>query len=72
MKYLLVLLVAGVAFWLWRRSRRPQALSHGKHAPGKHPPPKGMIQCAVCGVHLPGDEAVVQVNGGLGCSEHVG
>jgi len=72
MKYLLVLLVVGVAIWLWRRSRHSPAPGRSEQVPGQHQPPRGMIQCTVCGVHLPGDEAVGQVGGGLGCSEHVG
>lgn len=72
MKYVLVLLVVGVAIWLWRRSRHPSEPARGEQVAGRRPPSKGMIQCTVCGVHLPGDEAVGQVNGGLGCPEHVG
>lgn len=67
MKYLLVFAVVMVGFWLWRNNRRtnkaemtgqtpsfkPQRSQNGLAVPTPQP----MLQCAVCGVHLPQSDA---------------
>jgi len=58
-KYLLVLLVVGVALWdLVSRLRGPQR--PGGSAGGKPPAATAvvMVQCAHCGLHLPAADAV--------------
>ncbi|GAC1544326.1 MAG: hypothetical protein NVS2B4_22420 [Ramlibacter sp.] len=62
MKYLLVIAVVWVAFWLWRQGRRVELRQHRPPAAPPPPPPPGlpqaMVQCAHCGAHLPASEAV--------------
>lgn len=69
MKFLLVIAVVLVAFWLWRSARR-------RAAPGRDPgtartgDPQEMVRCAVCGVFSPRSQAL-EGPGGLYCSrEH--
>lgn len=72
MKYLLVLAVVGVAFWLWRNNRRAEAAERAAQRPPAPPPakPVTMVACRVCGTHLPQNEAVPG-NQGVYCSaEH--
>ncbi len=63
MKYLLVIAVVCVAFWIWREGRRSERRSrqspppHGRKDGGKLPPEE-MTRCAQCGLHLPLAEAV--------------
>jgi uncharacterized protein len=53
MKYLLVLAVVAVAFWVWRNNRQTTKADK-KVPPTKEP----MLQCATCGVHLPAADAI--------------
>jgi uncharacterized protein len=72
MKYLLVLAVVGVAFWIWRNNRRAEAADRAAQRPPAPPPakPVTMVACRVCGTHLPQNEAVPG-NQGVYCSaEH--
>ncbi len=61
MKYLLVLAVVWIAFWLWRQRRRAEidthrTAQHAAHAQGSSTgpdaPPQPMTQCDYCHVHL--------------------
>ena len=58
MKYLLLLLLLGLVFFMLgvRRGRpgEPEARRERPPAPEK---PKAMLRCAECGMHLPADEA---------------
>ena len=65
MKILLFLVVVFVLLWLLRgaTSRR-----RGGAAPPRPQPPKEMIACAHCGVHLPRDEALPG-RGGVFCGD---
>ncbi|HMN94508.1 MAG TPA: PP0621 family protein [Hydrogenophaga sp.] len=72
MKYLLVLLVVLVAFWIWRNNRvgrdtpEPPA-----RAPQPGPkPPLAMVACRHCGMHLPEGEALVGRHGHYCSDEH--
>lgn len=72
MKFLLVLAVLAIAWWIWR-SQRDDASQAARRAapPPARPPslPAEMVACAHCGVHLPLPEAI---DGGTGlyfCSE---
>jgi uncharacterized protein len=67
MKYLLVVLVLAVAFWLWRKGRTTESsgqVSQMRHSDGAAQPdqaqnrPLAMIRCRHCGVHLPQSDAV--------------
>lgn len=65
MKYLLLLLLLGVLFFvLGARRGRP------REPDSRTPPPavpKAMLRCAECGMHLPADEALPG-KGGVFCS----
>ena len=65
MKYLLVLAVVLVAFYVWRSNRageaRERAEEAARRAPPARPPvarPDAIVTCRHCGVHLPSREAV--------------
>ena len=70
MKFLLVLAVLVVAFWVWRNNRQAQSQS-AKRPP---PPPIGlpltMVACLECGTHLPETEALRGAQGCYCCAEH--
>lgn len=72
MKYLLVLAVIVVAFWLWRKARREELQSRTPPppppAPGTIAPPQAMLRCAHCGLHLPAADAVRGPDGTAYCS----
>jgi uncharacterized protein len=75
MKYLLVLAVVAVAFWVWRNNRL-----QNKGAAAKVPTkkaaqdtlaqPQPMLQCATCGVHLPAGEALAGRQGSYCSAAH--
>jgi uncharacterized protein len=72
MKYLLVIALVLVAFWIWRRNR--EAERHDA-APARSPAPQKtgsaiteIVACEVCGVHLPKTEALIG-NKGVYCSD---
>jgi len=69
MKYLLLLAVLGVLFFMLRaklrsESNEPEAR---KPQPPVQPKPQAMLRCAECGMHLPADE-VLPGKGGVFCS----
>ena len=70
MKYLLVLAVVVIAFYLWRQARvgndRPGGAPGAGAAPGA---PQDMVRCPVCAVHLPRADAVEGAGGALYCSD---
>jgi uncharacterized protein len=72
MKYLLVLAVLMVAFWIWRNNR----LGNDKPPPppAQKPPvlrkPTTMVACLECGTHLPQSEAVMGRDGAYCSPEH--
>ena len=70
MKFLLVFAVVMVGFWFWRANRKPPAPPSGK--PGKPPevPQLEMVRCAVCGLHLPKDDAVTTARAAYCSAEH--
>lgn len=72
MKYLLVLAVVVVAFYIWRNNRLEDRRSD---AARKAPPPKSnvptiMVACRQCGTHLPENEAVQGSQGAYCSAEH--
>ncbi len=73
MKYLLVLAVVMVAFYIWRNNR----VSDRAEAARRAPPPSGrpqlptvMVACPHCGTHLPENEAVQGRQGAYCSAEH--
>ena len=57
MKYLVVLLVIGVVFWVWRQNRK-QDIREAQAQQQAPRVPQAMVRCAHCGVHLPKGSAV--------------
>ncbi|ABM38678.1 PP0621 family protein [Polaromonas naphthalenivorans] len=72
MKYLLVIALVLLVFWLWRSNRQADRnAAQPRHSPGKAPAGKEiteMVACGVCHVHLPKSEALIG-KGGFYCSE---
>ncbi len=72
MKYLLVLAVVLVAFYVWRHNRIADRSADAPPPKRPRPPaaPAIMVACRECGTHLPENEAV-QGREGVYCSaEH--
>ncbi|MFN3496348.1 MAG: PP0621 family protein [Hydrogenophaga sp.] len=73
MKYLLVLAVVMVAFWVWRNNRLTDDSDASrepirkKRAPGR---PAVMVACLHCGTHLPESESVPGRQGAYCSIEH--
>ncbi len=81
MKYLLVLAVVGIAFYLWRQNRRAEAdADHAQRAQQQarareqaqaaQRGPTTMVRCRHCGVHLPESDAVRGALGPYCGTEH--
>ncbi len=81
MKYLLVLAVVGIAFYLWRQNRRAEAdADHAQRAQQQararqqaqaaQRGPATMVRCRHCGVHLPESDAVRGALGPYCGTEH--
>ena len=76
MKYLLVIALVLVVFWLWRHNRdteRQAARDDTARARPRAGPPQGneaieMVACDVCHVHLPRSEALIGAKG-IYCSD---
>jgi uncharacterized protein len=69
MKALVLLLVVLAGVWLWRNRSAPDRV-----APPKAPAsaePLDMVCCAQCGVHVPGNEAVVGKQGSYCSVKHL-
>ena len=76
MKYILVLLVVGVAIWIWRRTRADEAAERreqqaAKAAQPQRTPvtPQAMVACRHCGTHIAQSEAT-QGHLGWYCDRH--
>lgn len=70
MKYLIVILIVLLVLWLARSSSRRAARQAPPRPPGESGSAKQqpMLACAVCGLHLPRDEALPG-RGGVFCGE---
>lgn len=73
MKYLLVLAVVGVLWWMLRSRGRVSGPGAKPPPPARGPAPRPapslpMLSCAHCGVHLPQTEAVFDPAGRAYCS----
>jgi uncharacterized protein len=69
MKFLLLLVVIGVALWLFKSRSRVQGPAAPPLRPGKAPAATPMLVCVHCGVHLPQTDAVMDPAGRPFCSE---
>ena len=69
MKFLLVLLVVLVGFFVWR-SGRTQRVGRPRDAAPPAPKMVEMVPCARCGVHCARDEAVVGKAGTYCTAQH--
>lgn len=58
MKFLVLLLVLGVAYLLWRGKRVKHRQASNK--PAQLSAPQDMLACAHCGVHVPRSEAWIR------------
>jgi uncharacterized protein len=59
MKYLLVLFVIAIGFWMVStRSRRPASRDDKPKSRAAKGRPQEMVRCAHCGLHLPAADAV--------------
>jgi uncharacterized protein len=70
MKFLLVLAVLVVAFWVWRNNRLAESASNKQPPPQTPGLPLAMVACLECGTHLPESEAVRGPGGSYCCIEH--
>ena len=58
MKYLIVLVVLAVAFFVWRSSRKTDSGAQRVPPRKREAVAQDMVACAHCGVHLPKPDAV--------------
>lgn len=70
MKYLLVLVLALGVFWLWRHNRQAAQKAAERPPPRRQLPPVEIVECAVCGVHLPQPDALTDARGSYCCEAH--
>jgi uncharacterized protein len=71
MKYLLVLAVVMVAFWVWRNNRQSDLEAPKRKAPAPGPrSPVVMVACRACGTHLAQDDALPGKQGSYCSAEH--
>lgn len=70
MKWLLILVLVLGAVW-WLRRERPRNTQTDRPKPTQPPTASpAMVDCAVCGVHLPFTEAVQEGAHRYCCTEH--
>lgn len=71
MKLLVVFLVVLFGVWLWRQGRLNEQAEKKPPAPRQPPAlPGEMVRCAVCGLHLPTTEALINGRGSFCSLEH--
>lgn len=66
-KYLLLIALAAIVWWLWLKSRAPRS------APKKRPvaeKAEQMVQCSYCGVNQPVGESTLVAGRYYCCNEH--
>ena len=72
MKYLLVMALVLVVFWLWRHNRQAErneaASARPRTQSNQEPEVTEMVACDVCQVHLPRSEALIGSKG-IYCSD---
>lgn len=72
MKYLLWgLIIGAVVLWVLRTKKTLANMQDKRRDAGKDSLPQAepMVQCAQCGIHLPGSEAVPGADGRVYCSD---
>lgn len=69
MKFLLVLGVVLVAFWIWRNNRMGGDTPRPTATP-RPAAPTAMVSCLQCGTHVPEGESVTGRDGRYCCHEH--
>lgn len=67
MKYLVLLIVLGLAYLVWRNQRIAPA---PPPRPAPLPAPQDIVACVHCGVHIPRSEALTQGALHYCCMEH--
>ena len=68
MKFLLLIAIVLLVAWLWRGNRAEEDRASATAARRPAPPPQQeMIECPVCGVHLPRSDALPGPEGRLYC-----
>jgi uncharacterized protein len=72
MKYLLVLAILFVGFWLWRSNRSGLRDDSARDASRDKQPaqPQDMIACSLCQLHVPRAEALPGLRGSYCCADH--
>ncbi len=70
MKYLLVIAVVLVAFWVWRNNRQ-QARGQVQRQTAAPTSPVRMVACLHCGTHLPETDAVAGSRGAYCSRDHL-
>lgn len=70
MKFLLVLAVVVVAIWVWRNNRQGESQAANPRPPKGTALPLAMVECLVCGTHLPESDALKGAKGLYCCTEH--
>ncbi|QCB48218.1 PP0621 family protein [Hydrogenophaga sp. PAMC20947] len=70
MKYLLVLSVVLIGFWVWRNNRREDIQRQRPSRPEPTALPVNMVACLHCGTHLPETESVKGPRGHYCSTEH--
>jgi uncharacterized protein len=71
MKYLLVMGLVLVVFWIWRHNRETERNADAARPPSppqREPAVTEMVACDLCHVHLPRSEALIGSQG-IYCSE---
>lgn len=72
MKYLLVVAVVLVAFWVWRNNRRQEQTPRQPVKPPATPStPMRMVACRHCGTHLPETDAIAGSRGVYCSRDHL-
>ncbi len=70
MKYLLLLAVLWLAYWIWRKGRTAAADKPDETRANPPGTPQIMVSCKVCGAHLPQSDAVAGQRGAYCSQEH--
>lgn len=72
MKFLLVLAVVVIAFYLWRNNREAERRDGEAARPRKpsQDKPQDMVRCPVCALHLPRSDAIAGQRGDYCSDEH--
>ena len=68
MKFLVLFLVLGVAYMVWRGNR--VGAKKARQKPAQLAAPQEMVPCARCGIHVPRNEAWLSDGRSYCCAEH--